>query len=290
MARPTAHRRRWPWVVLVLLVVAAAALAVGAVRQQQRSAVAANAALDLTFIAPSGALARLGELAPDFDVDSRGNVLLVPQSGGLAMIDDDGALDSEPAGNRRFDSAAFDGDTILGTSGGYFGRLNAAGLFDEGVPLPYNAARLFRTVDPGTVYLVGQYQGEWRIYRFAEQGKYRIVLASIEPIVAVADGPRAVWAATPARVLKLDATGAHAAFVAPKGPGFGAITGLAISPNGDPIIATDHAVWIANARGEADTLVNDAGGELRQRGQRTYVLDRKRGLLFYFADKRGEGA
>jgi hypothetical protein len=288
MARSTVRRRRWPWVLLVLTALAAGFVVVGAYRSRDENAVAANAALDLTYVALGGELDGLGVLAHGFDVDSHGNVLLAPQTGGLVIIGDDGDLDREPVGGRRFESAAFDGDTILATSGGYFGRLNARGQFDEGVPLPYNDARLFRTVDPGTVYLVGAYRGEWRIYRFAEHGDYRIVFASDEAIVAVADGPKAIWAATPTRILKLDATGVQSAFVAPKDPAFGPITGLAISPNGDPIIATDHAVWIADSRGDADTLVNNAGGELRQRGPRTYVLDRKRSILFYFADKRGK--
>jgi len=290
MARAGVRRKRWPWVLLVLGALAAGSALIGAYRTRNESAVAFNSALDLTFVALGGTLADLGQVAPGFDVDDRGNVLLAPQSGGLAIIGDDGDLDRESVGGRRFDSAAFDRGTILGTSGGYFGRLNADGLFDEGVPLPYNAARLFRTADAGTVYLVGEYQGEWRIYRFAERGDYRIVLASDEAIVAVVDGPKAVWVATPTRILRLDATGTHSVFVAPKDPAFGPITGLAISPNGDPLFATANAVWIADSRGEADTLVNNAGGELRQRGSRTYLLDRTRGLLLYFADKRAARA
>lgn len=281
--------RRWVRILAALLVAVALFVIYDAWRAREESALAANAAIEITYVGLPDTLHKLGVLAPGFDVDKEGSVLVVPGSGGLAMIDQDRDLWREAAGGRRFDSAAFDGTTILATSGGFFGRINDQGRFDEGVPLPYNAARLFRSADPGVVYLAGGYLGEWRLYRFEEQGRYRIVLATDAEIVGAVDGNGAVWVATRARLLKLDSRGTHVAFIAPHDPPFGFISSLALTPNGDPLVATDKAVWIVNPRGEANTLINNAGGELRQLGRRTYVLDRRRELLFYFTDGRQGG-
>ena len=289
MTPPRFFARRWVRILSALLLVAGLFVIYGAWRTRQESVLAANAAIDITYVGLPYTLHKLGALAPGFDVDKKNNVLVVPSAGGLAMIGQDSDLWREAVGGRRFDSAAFDGTTILATSGGFFGRINDQGKFDEGVPLPYNAARLFRSADPGVVYLAGEYLGEWRLYRFEEQGRYRIVLATDAKIVGAVDGVGAVWVATPAQLLKLDSRGTHVAFIAPRDPAFGVITSLALTPNGDPLVATDKAVWIVNPRGEADTLVNNAGGDLRQLGRRTYVLDRRRELLFYFTDGRQEG-
>lgn len=286
-ARGTRARR----LLLVLaLILGAAAVYVGvkAVRLAGQSAVAANAALDVEYLAMAGKLDSLGDLQADFAVDDSANVLLVPRSGGLAILDVERNLTNEEVGGRVFDSAAFDGDTILGTSMGFFGRLGPGGAFEEGLPLPYNAARLTASASPGAVYLFGELAGEWRLYRFREKGDYEIVLASVEEIVGVADGSDGIWVATPRRILRLDRSGLHNIFVAPANPEFGTIAGIALTDEGDPVFSTDRAVWIANGRGEADTLINDAGGTLRARGGKFYLLDRRRKLLLRFSERGRE--
>lgn len=286
----SAPRRLWTWAGLILAAVTAlVAVQVGLAAAGERKAtrIAAAEGLDLRYQAGPLALEPLGPLGAGFDVTREGMALLAPTAGGLAGIGADGGPEILSLKTRGLAGFALDGqDNLITVAGGFLGRLTETGEALEAVPLPYDDARLAGSVHDGAVYLYGGRDGDWRLYRFWENGRFEVLLSSPQPLVGVADTGSAVYVATARAIHRLGGDGARPVFRAPAAPGWGPITSVAVTPDGQVLFATPHRVWIVAAGGAA-SLINDAGGQIRLRGGRVHVFDPERRLLFSFAPRKG---
>jgi hypothetical protein len=282
MTRP--GKARGPLTVIGLVVLAAAVLfaaqvAFTAVAERKAMRVAAARIVSVRHYAGPLAVQRLGRLGRDFDATASGALILRTQDG-LVALRPGGGVEVLPSKGPAADSFALDTqDNLLTVAGGYFGRLTEAGEALPAVPLPYDDARLARSIHPGAVYLFGGGGGEQRLYRFWDTGNFEVLLASPTPIVGVADTTQAVYVAGADRVVRLDGRGAVTVFRIPPESGLGPIVSVAALADGQVLVSTAGQIF-AIGGGAAATLVNDSGGELRARGDRVYVLDRTRGLIY----------
>jgi len=222
-----------------------------------------------------------GDFDPDFAVASDGTV----------VVERDAMLSAVTGGTfgptitplevhapDRITSFALDSnDTMLTIAGRYFGKLDADGTATSSIPLPYDNAQLAPSAGYGAVFLFGGTPGDHRLYRFVENGTLQILLQSNDPIVAAADNPYGVYAATANAILKIEAGKPRVLLVVP--PDIGAIVSLAVSLDGQLFFSTVTRVYALTAEG-AVSIVNDAGGTLRLRAGRLYVMSRERRMLF----------
>ncbi|KQY27481.1 hypothetical protein ASD21_15730 [Caulobacter sp. Root1455] len=266
-------------VVLAAAAVFAAQVVFTAAAERKAMSVAAARIVSVRHYAGPLAVERLGRLGRDFDATASGTLILRVEHG-LVALRPDGGVDALPAKGPTADSFALDTqDNLLTVAGGYFGRLTEAGEAQPAVPLPYDDARLARSIHPGAVYLFGGGGGEQRLYRFWDTGNFEVLLASPTPILGVTDTAQAVYVAGADRVVRLDGRGAVTVFRIPPGAGLGPIVSVAATAGGQVLVSTANQVF-AIGGGAAATVVNDSGGELRARGDRVYVLDRTRGLIY----------
>jgi hypothetical protein len=292
MTKP--RKARGPLSVIGLVVLAAAILFTAQVvftAASERKAMSVAAAKVVSVRPYAGPLAvqRLGRLGRDFDATASGTLILRVENR-LVALRPDGGVQALPTKGPAADSFALDTqDNLLTVAGGYFGRLTEAGEALPAVPLPYDDARLARSIHPGAVYLFGGGGGEQRLYRFWDTGNFEVLLASPEPMVGVTDTARAVYVASADRVMRLDGRGAVIVFRIPPGSDFGPIVSVAATADGQVLVSTASQVF-AIGGGAAATLVNDSGGELRARGDRVYVLDRTRGLIYALDPSPGPAA
>lgn len=282
MTRP--RRARGPLTVIGGVALAAAVLLAGqvaftAASERKVMSVAAARIVSVRHYAGPLAIQRLGRLGRDFDATASGTLILRVENR-LVALRPDGGVQVLPSKGPAADSFALDtGDNLLTVAGGYFGRLTEAGEALPAVPLPYDDARLARSIHPGAVYLFGGRGGEQRLYRFWDTGNFEVLLASPTPILGVTDTAKAVYVAEADRVVRLDGRGAVPVFRIPSGSELGPIVSVAATADGQVLVSTASHVF-AIGGGAAATLVNDSGGELRARGDRVYVLDRTRGLIY----------
>ena len=244
------------------------------------SAVAHLASLDVDYLTLPDVLRKISPVGRDFGVTSSG-VVLLQSANGLTAVDTGGPSDFS-GGHTVPDSFAIDvNDRMLTIAGGFLGVLDESGDPVPGVPLPYDDARLAPSAQAGAVYLFGGREGDFRLYRFIEDGSYQVLLTSSEPIVAAADSESKVYAATAGAIYVLDPGGGPSSvlFTAPADDGWGPIQSLAVGSDGLVFFSTPSRVY-ALAGGEALSIVNDSGGTLRTRDGKLYVLDQTRGLLY----------
>jgi hypothetical protein len=267
--------------------VAAAALAalwlieyvasVAAVRGETKVTHAGGLSLS-SILGPVG-LDDIGRLGPDFDVTSgdavllRGGNRLYAVEAGRHDLSDLGL--PEPPESFALDNA----DVMLTVSDGFLGTLSEDGKPLAGVPLPYPGARLVRSVHSDSVYLYGGKGGDFRLYRFLEDGTLQVLLRANEPIVAAADTANGVFAATATKIVRVGWPQAILLFKAPEEPGWGPIVSLAAAEDGLVFFSTPTRIFALKG-GTALSVVNDSGGALRRRGDRLYVLDGRRRLLY----------
>lgn len=215
----------------------------------------------------------------DFDVTSAGGILL--RNGNSLYEVPPGTQDLSDLGLAEPpDSLALDSkDAVLAVTDRFFGAISRDEKTRTGVPLPYSGARLARSVQDGAVYLFGGIQGDHRLYRFIDDGTFQVLLQTPEPIVAATDTKDAVLAATAKLIVRVAWPKPVLLFKAPAEPGWGPIVSLAAADDGLIFFSTPGKVYALRG-GVALTVVSDSGGSLRMRGDRLFVFDGKRRLLY----------
>jgi hypothetical protein len=257
------------------------AISVGyfAVTQREAYAITRIRGLEIDHLLGPADINEAGNFGEDFDVTANSHVILrfadrLYQAGAtepVAPLAIKGAIPHSIA----IDSS----DTLLAVAAGYFGVLNADGEVVQGVPLPYDDARLARSVESSAVYLFGGKERNYRLYRFLEQGRFQVLLESDVPIRAVTDTRSAIYLATDSYIARLDTPTPRLMFRAPNEAGWGRIVSLAASDDDLLFFSTEKRVY-AWHRGVALSIINDSGGALRVRGDKLFVLDHKRQLLY----------
>ena len=224
-----------------------------------------------------------GVIGSDFGVT--GTPAIALSVGGVLRVVDDLAAarprtrDVNITGSQP-SSLALDPDgTMLAIADGYLGVLNQNGEIVHGLPLPYADMRLAPSSLEGFTYLFGGVGDDFRLYRFVADGTLQIVLKSDEPIVAAADGPDGIYAATASTIMRVKAGRPEILFKAPDEDFAGPIRSIAIGDDGAVFFATDTKVYVLLGP-NALSIVNDAGGAIRVRDGALYVLDPQSKILF----------
>ena len=178
------------------------------------------------------------------------------------------------------DSFALDVDgTMLTVANGYFGMLDQNGELLRSIPLPYGTARLAPSVHEGAAYMFGGGPDSYRLYRFIDDGTLQILLDSELPIVAAADSEESVYAATPWTIVRVSNDTAAVVFSLREGDPAGPIRSIAATEDGLVLFSTDNKVFALLGGNTALSIVNDAGGAIRVRNGKLYLLDPYRRLL-----------
>jgi len=246
---------------------------------QRGTAISTISGLHVDYLALPREAARLGYLGQELDVTTSG-LAIVRVGNYVAKAGPDTTLESLGVDGSQIASFALDSDdNLLTVSDGYFGRLDDSGQSLHAVPLPYDDARLAHSVRPNSVYLYGGAASDYRLYHFLDNGTFELVLKSEEPIVAVADTTSNVYAATVDRVFSLTPSGPECVFSIPDGTDWGNIVSIAASSGGPLFVSTSSTVYAVKGL-VAISIINDSGGALQLRGDRLYVLDQVRQLLY----------
>ena len=288
MGPVTANRKRkWKIILLLALVVAG----VGAVRaswiamnERSRSQIAVIGTLSVDYIIdPTDARWRAAPFAEDFDVTSSSTIIL---KNGNYLYEAGPPFPGGPFSVIRVNGASPDSfavdtdDTLLTVAGGYFGMLDSSGTTVDAVPLPGEQMRLAHSALKGVIYLYGGAPGDYRLYSFAENGAFRILLQVEQPIVSVADSRESVYVATATRIFRLrhdhaelllDMAGVNAG---------GPLSSVAVTSEDDVVFFSAGARVYALRGAGALSIVNNSGGALRLRGETLYVLDAARSLVY----------
>jgi hypothetical protein len=250
---------------------------------QRQSRVGTLAGFDVQYVLRAAGFEALGGVGADFDVTSSGTIVLAAQRG-LVEIDPrqepPSALD---LGAAPASLAVDSGDTVLAVTDEGFGRLDPQGRIAAAVPLPFPGMRVSRSADAGAIYLYG---GEpatgFRLYQLRASGELDVMLRLEEPIVAVADSRKATYVATADAIYRIPAGGREIALLLPfDAAAFdGKLVSIAAAEDDASLFfATERRVYAFRDRGGL-SIVNDSGGPIRLRGERLYVLDPARRLLY----------
>jgi hypothetical protein len=236
------------------------------------------------IVGPAGFGETGGDVAPDFDIGLGGAVAL-SVGDVLRTLDARAAapelrpvkvLGAQPS------SIALDVDgPMLGVAGGYFGLLQTDAAFAKAIPMTNPGMRLAPSPEKGVVFLFGGVSGDWRLYDATDQGDLHVLLQSDRPIVSAAEGPGGVYAATATTIMRLRAGTPQVLFTTPADFA-GPIRSIAVGADDVLFFATDAKVYVLIGP-NALSVVNDAGGSIRVKGERLYVLDPRRRLLFSLA-------
>lgn len=249
--------------------------------QRQAYSITRIGGLEINYILGPADFVQPGTFGEDFDITSSSD-LIVRFADALYQIAAAGSVTSSlPVKGAVPQSMAVDnGDALLAVAGGYFGVFNQEGEVVQGVPLPDAEARLARSVDSGVVYLFGGKDRDQRLYRFQEEGTFQVLLESNVPIRAVADTRNAIYFATDRYIGRLDTPSPLLLFRAPTEPEWGRIVSIAVASDDELLFFSTETRVYAWHRGVAISIINNSGGTLRLRGDKLYVLDRKRALLY----------
>jgi|GEM_PF-4622489 len=266
--------------ICVIYVVVEIALAAHGVRQ---ITVAHLDSLKIEYLLSPLEFKGLGELTPDYDVTSEGVAVLssadrlwgVTPAAGRASIADWGAEGGVPTS-----LAVDEHDALLTITDGFLGALGEDGQLIRAVPLPFDNARLAHSSRAGAAYLFGGTTNNYRLYRFLEDGTLQVLLESSDEIVAAADFEQDIYLATATAILQLRPGHPAVLFKAPDVPEWGPIISLVASPERDLLFFATPSHVYALFKNVARSVIYDTGGMLRLRGDKLYVLDRTRGLLF----------
>jgi len=217
-------------------------------------------------------------LGADFDVTPRA-LALVPVGSKLYAVDRDAASEFPLADSAPSSFVVDSGGKLLMIDHGLFGTIDEQGRAILAFPLPKQYARLGHSNMPGSFFLFGGVPGDYGLYRFREDGTYKLLVHTLpEPIVDVTDTQSAVYLATASHIERFDARGHTLLFRTPKN--WSSIVSLAVPQSGAPVFfSTDSKVFVLLAGG-AVSVINDSGGLLRLRGDVMYVLDHRRQLLY----------
>jgi hypothetical protein len=251
---------------------------------RQRSQIAAIGTLTVEYVVnPADARWRAERFGEDFDVTSSATVIL---KNGRYLYEIGQPFEKELFSPVKVNGAtpgsfAVDhDDTLLTVAGGYFGMLGESGKTVDAVPLPLDNMRLAHSALDGVIYLYGGAESDYRLYSFAENGAFRILLQLEEPITAVTDNQQSVYVATGARIFRLR-DGKVSQLLNTGGPNSaGPISSVAVTPGDDVVFFSAGARVYAMRGAGALSIVNNSGGALRLRGETLYVLDYDRGLVY----------
>jgi len=221
-------------------------------------------------------------IGPDLGVTGKGEIAF--SAGGALRALTPGALRPGPQtiaiDGDQPDSFVVDADgPMLGVADGYLGLLGADKRFESARPLPAASWRLAPSIQPGVFYLFGGAAGDFRLYRFIDDGTLQVLMQSTEPIVDAADSEHDVYAATATEILKVASGRPDVLFHVPDADFDGPIRSLAVTGDALPLFSTDSKIY-ALLGAVPISIVNDAGGTIRIRGDALYALDPKRALLF----------
>lgn len=246
--------------------------------RQSTNVVAANG-LHIDYMLSPQDAGSARALGNELDVTPAG-VAIVRVNGHLAKIGPNQSLDD--LGLDHADIASYavdDSDTMLTVSRGYLGTLDRDGKPLHAVPLPYDNAKLAHSQRPGVVYLFSGDGSDYRLYGFQEDGLFEILLRADEPIVAATDTADDIFAATADRVVRITPQGARQVFALPVGSDLGPIVSIAAARGGPLFVSTNSAVFAVSGL-VAISIINNSGGTLQLRGNRLYVLDVRRQMLY----------
>lgn len=264
--------------VLLVALTAAGALAAAAWDIRRQSELVRLGTLKVDYVLLPGAFTSLAPFGPDFGVGSEGTVFL-RAAPGLAALDA-GRPPAVLKTVRPVDSLAVGKDgAVLTVSRGFLGTLGVDGEPVQGVPLPYDNARVAPSSRAGAAYLFEGAGDDFRLYRFFASGAYQVLARSDTPFVAAADSGDDVFAATASHIVKLSARGPQVLFQVPADAAFPPIVSIAVAEDGLVFFSTERKVY-AVLGGSAASVVGDSGGSLRWRDGRLYVLDSRRRLLY----------
>jgi hypothetical protein len=282
---PPKRKRNLRFAVIALAVVvcyAAVRVALYVHEARETSSIAAISTVNLEYVIdPTDVRWRAAPFAPDFDVTSSATVLL---RNGTNLYEiqppfGQGSFSAIKVNGPAPDSFAVDNDdTLLTVAGGYFGMLGPTGETIDAVPLPDAKMRLAHSAVDGIVYLYGGENSDYRLYSFADNGSFRILLQLDEPIVAVADNQKCVYIATGTRLFQIRNDHVSLLLKLSEDDG-GPIQSVAAGDDDLLFFSTDSKVYAMRGSG-ALSIVNNSGGGLRLRGDTLYVLDASRSLVY----------
>jgi hypothetical protein len=214
---------------------------------------------------------------PDLDLAPNGNVVM---RAGDSLVEiatgDHVAVDRlvERDAPERF---TIDGDTLLGIRGRMLGTLEH-GKLTASVPLPVVGMQLASSTSPGTIYLFGgPPEVARRVYALRESGELDVLVELPLPIVAVADGSKAVYVATTDEVWRV--RGERIELVTRVAAADAPITSIAVTPSERVLYLASRTQVLAMHGLAALPLVKRAGGELRWRLGSLWLWDPQRKLL-----------
>jgi len=176
------------------------------------------------------------------------------------------------------DSFAVDrGPTMLVVKDRFFGLLQETG-YSQAIPLPADGMRLASSSNPGTVYLFGSVgDNSHRLYTFYEDGVLDVLLELPVPIVGVADNRHAIYVATAREIVRVKLH--EVSLVLRLSDSERSIVSIAAG-------ADDRTIYFSSAdRVTAFSglvgipIVTNAGGTLRMRDGKLYLLDSNRNFL-----------
>ena len=291
---PVQGKRLWHATGLFLLVIAGfVAIMITSLTHGERrqSEIEVVSTLTVDYVLdPTDARWRASPFAADFDITSSSSVVL--RNGNflyeIAHNSGDTAFSVVKVNGAPVDSLAIDNDdTLLTVAGGYFGMLDSNGDAVDAVPLPMEGMRLARSALDGVIYLYGGDNSDYRLYSFADNGAFRVLVQLDEPIVAVADNQKSIYIATGTRIFRLRNQHLAQLLKASEGEIGESIVSVAATPEDDLVLFSTPSRTYGLRKGVAVSIVNNSGGALRLRGDKLYVLDPRRGLLYTLTPANG---
>lgn len=240
--------------------------------------------LTITYvIEPSDRRWQAARFSNDFDVTALNGLVVrngdhlfeVPQPFGQGVV-----MPVKINGPAPESFAIDDDGTLLTIAGGYFGMLGEDGKTVDAVPLPKGEMHLAHSEAQGVIYLYGGENSDYRLYSFSENGSFRILLQTENPITAVADNTNSIYVVTGDKILRI-----HDNQITP-------MLRINESDLGGPILSVvpasaDDVVFFSTSRqvfalygGAAVSIINNSGGALRLRQECLYVLDPERSMLY----------
>ncbi len=176
------------------------------------------------------------------------------------------------------DSYTIDQDgALLTVSGYFFGQMEEAS-FSKVLPLPTLGMLVKTSIYPGTVYLFGGVKNENnRLYAIHRDGNFTIIVELPDPIVSVTDTKDIIYLATNNEIYSVSPKSVNVVIRLPENSD--PITSIEVSPDNEILYyATANKVFALHGLA-ALSIVNNAGGFLRLRGEKLYLWDSQQKIL-----------
>jgi len=275
-------------IIMAMIFIAAGYIGIRAVyyahQERKQAELDILSTLSITYvIEPSDRRWQAARFANDFDLTTL-NGLVVQNGDHLFEV-------PQPFGQRVVmpvkidgpapESFAVDHDgTLLTIAGGYFGMLGEDGKTVDAVPLPKGDMHLAHSEAQGVIYLYGGENSDYRLYSFSENGSFRILLQTEEPITAVADNMNSIYVVTSDKILRIRENHITPVLRIDESDLGGPILSVAPSSADDVVFFSTSRQVFALYGGAAVSIINNSGGALRLREEWLYVLDPERSMLY----------